>query len=144
MVEAKEHIGWCIWHEGVAVFEPYSVAQSVPEDLRPIHDIRSEMMSLQAHNTQAMRLITATNDDGLKSLILECCAEIPGQYNLREHFRWVCYHEGWMPEFRVWSASNNFQGIRGKYHEKQEHNPNARSLLACLRDSEIRSLVDSL
>ncbi|MCY1289957.1 hypothetical protein D9M70_390740 [compost metagenome] len=91
-----------------------------------------------------MSLITQLNDDALERMILECCGEIPGEFSLREHFRWVCYHEGWMPEFRIWSADKMFGYIRATYKEKQEHNPNARSLLACLRDSEIEALIDSL
>jgi hypothetical protein len=142
--DAKPHISWCIWHEGLSVFKPWRDDGPNPEELRAIQDIRAGMIKLQEHNVVAISLITRLNDQTLEPLVLECANEIPSAYSLRDHFRWVCYHEGWMPEFRVWSANRMFGYIRHTYREKQEHNPNARSLLAAVRDSEIKELVDSL
>ncbi|WLH10800.1 hypothetical protein PSH58_18160 [Pseudomonas hefeiensis] len=141
---AKPHVSWCIWHEGCTVYVPLFDGGLVPEPMESIQSIRAQMMAFQDHNGTAKQLITRLNDNDLISVIESSCAEIPEIYNLKEHFRWVCYHEGWMPEFRVWSASGSFGDIRGKYHSMQQHNPNARSLLASIRDSELKALIDSL
>lgn len=144
VTDARPHVSWCIWHEGCTVFMPKDPSVGALEPMYPIQRIRQEMMALQAHNVIAMSLITGLNDDSLITMIKDCCSDIPVRYGLREHFRWVCYHEGWMPEFRLWSASGLFGYIRVNYKEKQVHNPNARSLLASIRDSEIKGLVDSM
>jgi hypothetical protein len=106
--------------------------------------LRSCYLGAEQHNGHAQDLITQANDTVLTAVTTEAAGEIPTEFNLRENFHWVAYHEGQMKYFREANSANNFEGIRSVYHDKQNHNPNARNLLAAVSDRFIRDLINSM
>ncbi|KVL18650.1 hypothetical protein WK02_27005 [Burkholderia cepacia] len=60
------------------------------------------------------------------------------------HFQWVCFHEGWLPEFRQWNADRLYRSIRSKYREVEDHNSDARNLLAAVDNRYIKAMIDNL
>ncbi|WP_241301007.1 hypothetical protein [Burkholderia cenocepacia] len=151
---AKEHVFWAIWHEGVEIY--YTPAEHwlqkdadpLMQVVRPIARLREEIMYKQTHNDTARNLIAGLNDDELMPIIEKAVQEIPslrlGGDTLPGHFRWVCFHEGWLPEFRQWNADRLYRSIRGKYREMEDHNSDARNLLAAVDNRYIKAMIDNL
>ena len=68
---------------------------------------------------------------------------------LKLNVKWSIFHEGCRvyasnDQIRVRLENGNYEGIRSVYHDKQNHNPNARNLLAAVNNLYIRDLVSSL
>lgn len=150
-VNARQHILWCIYHEGVRVYGVPPGNDQLDDAVRFVADIRSEMMAAQAHNGTARNLIASLNDEEFMDVVLECADAIPkmalGGDVLLGHFRWVCHHEGYLPEFRNLNSRHEFegdQGIRGIYSDREKHNNEATNLLAAVNNRYIKNLVDTI
>jgi len=135
--ELKQNVKWSIFHEGCRVY-------ASNDQIGNITDIRNCIYQSQQHNQRALDLIGGANDDLLLQAVVESSAEIPGEFQLRDNFSWVMYHEGQKEQIRTMLGQRNFEGIRSVYHDRQNHNPNARNLLAAVSNSYIRDLVNSL
>lgn len=135
--ELKQNVKWSIFHEGCRVY-------AGNDQVGNITDIRNCIYQAQQHNQRALDLIGNANDALLVQVVQESSAEIPGEFQLRENFSWVMYHEGQKEQIRTMLGRGNFEGIRSVYHDKQNHNPNARNLLAAVSNIYLRDLVDSL
>jgi len=135
--ELKQNVKWSIFHEGCRVY-------ASNDEIGNITDIRNCVYNTQRHNQRALDLIGNANDDLLLQVVKECSNEIPNEFQLRENFSWVMYHEGQKEQIRVMLGNGNYEGIRSVYHDKQDHNPNARNLLAAVSNPYIRNLVNSL
>lgn len=135
--ELKQGVKWSIFHEGCRVY-------AANDQIGNITDIRNCVYATQQHNQHALDLIGNANDALLLQVVKESVAEIPDEFHLREGFSWVMYHEGQKEQIRVMLGNGNFEGIRSVYHDKQNHNPNARNLLAAVSNAQIRELVNSL
>ncbi|MCA8160559.1 hypothetical protein [Burkholderia cepacia] len=144
---AKEHVYWSIWHEGVPVFFTPDPNAQLTQYIRSTAEMRAAIMATQAHNGVARNLIAGLNDDELQQLILVAPAEISAMTfahdTMSGHFHWVCYHEGYLPEFRQWNSDQNYAAIRAQYRSVQDHNPDARNLLAAVDNTWIKDLIDS-
>lgn len=135
--ELKQNVKWGIFHEGCRVY-------AGSDQIGNITDIRNCIYQSQTHNQRALDLIGGVNDDLLVQVVTESASEIPGEFQLRDNFSWVMYHEGQKEQIRTMLGRGNFEGIRSVYHDKQNHNPNARNLLAAVSNAYIRDLVNSL
>jgi hypothetical protein len=135
--ELKQNVKWSIFHEGCRVY-------AGNDQIGSITDIRNCIYQSQQHNQRALDLIGGANGGLLLQAVAESSADIPGEFQLRENFSWVMYHEGQKGQIRTMLGRGNFEGIRSLYHDKQNHNPNARNLLAAASNSYIRDLANSL
>ena len=135
--ELKQNVKWSIFHEGCRVF-------AANDQIGNMRDIRTCIYNTQSQNQRALDLIGSANDDLLLEVVTECSNEIPGEFQLRDNFSWVMYHEGRKEQIRVMLENGNYEGIRSLYHQIQDHNPNARNLLAAVSNPYIRDLVNSL
>jgi hypothetical protein len=135
--ELKQTVKWSVFHEGCRVYASNDLIGNIT-------DIRNCVYQTQQHNQRALDLVGNANDDLLLQVVAESSAEIPGEFQLREAFSWVMYHEGQKEQMRTMLGRGNFEGIRSVYHDKQDHNPNARNLLAAVNNQYIRDLVNSL
>lgn len=130
---------WCIWHEGVRAYD-----DGLPGALRDIGAVRGEAIGRQAHNPHAQDLIRAASNDQLILFIAQTRARIYSEFQLVANFRWVAYHEGQRDTFRLLLSRSDFNGIRSLYAGRQNHNPNARALLAGVSNSDIAAIVNAL
>jgi hypothetical protein len=135
--ELKQNVKWSIFHEGCRTY-------ASNDQIGNITDIRNWIYQSQQHNQRALDLIGGANDDLLLQVVTKSSAEIPGEVQLRENFSWVMYHEGQKRTDPNNAGTGNFEGIRSLYDDKQNHNPNARNLLAAVSNSYIRDLINSL
>jgi hypothetical protein len=135
--ELKQNVKWSIFHEGCRVY-------ASNDQIGNITDIRNCIYATQQHNQRAQDLIRNANDSLLLQIVQECSNEIPNEFQLRDNFSWVMYHEGQGEQIRTMLGRGNFEGIRSVYHDKQNHNPNARNLLAAVSNPYIRDLINSL
>lgn len=142
--ELDTTVEWCIFHEGCNVFSVPAGRDQIDDEMRPIQQLRTCYMEAEHHNQHAQDLIRNANDALLGQITTQVAAAIPSTYDLRTAFWWVSYHEGCMVQFRLWNAEHNFSAIRELYHEKQNHNPNARNLLAAVNNRCIYDLVNSM
>lgn len=147
-VNARQHILWCIYHEGVRVYAVPPGQDPLDDAVRFVADIRSAMMAAQSHNGTARNFIASLNDDEFMDVVLECAEAIQtmtlGGDTLAGHFRWVCHHEGYLPEFRDMNSRHEFESIRGVYRDKEDHNKEARNLLAAVSNRDIKGLIDAI
>ena len=130
---AKAHVKWSIFHEGCPVF--------AGDTRRSASELRGCFMDKEGHNDEALFQISSHSDAELEDLISESVAEI--QNETVQNFSWVCDHEKQGAEIHQMLARNDIGGIRGRFAQYQNHNPNARNQLAAASDSFVRSLVQS-
>jgi hypothetical protein len=143
--ELELNVKWCIFHEGCDVYQvPQGTGDQLNDQIRPIADLRSCYISKEQHNQHAQDLIRNANDSLLLQVTLQAAGEIPSQFQLRDNFWWVAYHEGLMASFRIWNAKHDFSEIRAGYQNKQAHNPNAHYLLSAVNNRYIYDLVNSM
>jgi len=135
--DLKQGVKWSIFHEGCRVYAP-------DDGIGNITQIRQCIYSTQAHNQHFEDLLGNVNDAVLLDAVKVAVADIPAEFDLRGAFQWVMYHEGQKETIRVMLGRADFEGIRSLYHDKQNHNSNARNLLAAVSNADIRSLVNSL
>ena len=135
--ELKQNVKWAIWHEGCRVYAP-------DNQIGNITQIRQCVYGVQSHNPRAQSLIANATDNLLLQVVQEGVNEIPGEFQLPQNFEWVAHHEGQIENFRVWRGQGNYEAIRGTYQDKQNHNPNARNLLAGVNNAYISNLIDSM
>jgi hypothetical protein len=130
---------WCIWHEGVRAFD-----DGFPGTLRDIGAVRGEAIGRQAHNPHAQDLIRAASNDQLVLFIGQTRARIYAEFQLVANFRWVAYHEGQRDILRALLSQRKFNEIRALYSARQNHNPNARNLLAGVTNLDIAEMINAL
>lgn len=140
----RADVRWTVWHEGCRVFGPAPVSNPFSDGMNQIGSIRACANRMQQHNQGAQDRIASLNDDQLKSILLDGERDIPAEFQLGAQFDWVCHHEGKLNDFRIWASQGNFESIRGVYHDKQNHNPNARNLLNAVTNQDIKTLLDSI
>ena len=133
------HFAWTIWHEGVRIY-----VDGIQEAFRDINDIRNESLAYQEHNPHAHNLIRTASNNDLISLLPVINEKVYIQFTLPVHLSWLAYHEGQLDAFRTALSKGNFENIRGIYYGKQEHNPNAKYLLAAMSDFDLVQLVNGL
>lgn len=129
----KSHVKWCIFHEGCAVWNG--------EQQNPSEEIKSCCFDHQTHNDEATCQLKKAPLADFEKAVLDSVNDIPGEFQVPTNFRWVCEHEGQGGTMHALLAQGNIGGIRGVYHHYQKHNPNARNLLAALKDSIVRQLT---
>jgi hypothetical protein len=132
-------LDWCIWHEGVSLFD-----MSVPGSFRPEEQFRNECIIVQNHNPAAAAQIQAIPPQTLRALMSDANARIPGERSLHANFHWVLYHEGYAPDFRAWSNGGDFGKIRQAYYSAQAHNDNVKNLLAAISNGQLRQMIDTM
>jgi hypothetical protein len=131
---------WTVWHEGVRIYD-----DGFPGSYLPIDVIRNNSIRTQAdHNSAAAGRIAAASDDILLSYLPQITLEVYSTFQLAINFSWVAFHEGQIQNFRTDLAQGNFLAIRGIYNQYQNHNPNARGLLAAVSNKQISDLINSL
>jgi hypothetical protein len=130
-------VKWSIFHEGCRAY-------AADDNLGNITGMRQCINGTQRHNQHFEDLLGNANDAALLDAVKAAVADIPTEFDLRGAFQWVMYHEGQKEKIRVMLGQNDFEGIRTLYHDKQNHNPNARNLLAAVSNAYIRNLVNSL
>jgi hypothetical protein len=109
--------------------------------MTPVSQLRRCFLEAEHDNHPAQALINAASDEELSGVVKQVIVAIPTEFKLYENFEWVAIHEGQLPEFRKLDAIEEFGAIRSIYAAKQAHNPNARSLLAAVRNKVIRELI---
>ena len=137
--ETYQHFSWTIWHEGVRAFD-----DGYPGSNRDINAVRQEAIQRQAHNPHAQDLIRAASNDLLIQYINQTRARVYSEFQLVANFKWVAYHEGQRDQFRTLLSRRDFISIRALYSGRQQHNPNARNLLAAVPNSDIEAIVNAL
>jgi hypothetical protein len=142
--ELEGHVSWCMWHEGCPLYTVPPGANQLDDQLTNIAALRQCFYDKQAHNQHAVDLIRNANDALLLQVATQTAAAVPSQFQLRDNFWWVAYHEGQMYNWRLQNANHQYSGIRATYHDKQNHNPNARNLLAAVNNAYIKQLIDSM
>jgi hypothetical protein len=142
--ELELHVEWCIFHEGCDVFFVPPGSDELNDKMNSVADLRICYIQKEKGNQHAQEIITAANDALLLQVTQQAAAAVPGDYDLRDNFWWVAYHEGSMPAYRIWNANHEFSSIRADYLAKQLHNPNAAHLLSAVKNQYIINLVNSM
>jgi hypothetical protein len=137
--ETYQHFSWTIWHEGVRAFD-----DGYPGAMRDINTVRQEAIQRQAHNPHAQDLIRAASNDLLVQYVNQTRGRVYAEFQLVANFKWVAYHEGQRDQFRLLLSRREFASIRALYSGRQQHNPNARNLLAAVPNSDVEAIVNSL
>jgi hypothetical protein len=139
--ELYENVRWTIFHEGCEVFLP---GTSEPDTFKPIADLRACYARKQEHNPSAAALIRASSDEALLQATLRAVNDIPVAFDFEQNLRWVMEHEGEGGEFRRLAASGDAPSPRERYRARQNHNPNARNLLAAVSDRQLFAFVQRI
>ena len=84
------------------------------------------------------------SNDQLTQMVKQAEAGVYTQFQLVANFRWVAYHENCRDTFRRELSQRKFTDIRSLYGSKQNHNPNARNLLAAVSNHDIEVIVNAL
>lgn len=142
--ELELHVKWCIFHEGCNLYFVPSGHDEIDDAVRSIADLRDCFMAKEHQNQHAQDLIRNANDNLLMQVTMQAAAAIPSEFDLRQNFWWVAYHEGRMVQFREWNARHEFSAIRSDYNQHQQHNPNARNLLSAVNNRYVFDLVNSM
>ena len=142
--DLEAHVKWSIFHEGCRVFAGSESASPLQDKMRPIEELRTCFLRSQEHNRSASTLIASASQETLQSAVDNAVSVIPQEFQLAVNFNWVAIHEGQLPAFRRLNAAENFEGIRAIYAAAQNHNPNARHLLAAVSNRTIQGLVLAL
>jgi hypothetical protein len=137
--ETYQNFSWTIWHEGVRAFD-----QGYPGTIRDINAVRQEAIQRQAHNPHAQDLIRAASNEQLVQFVYQTRGRVYGEFQLVANFQWVAYHEGQRDQFRNLLSQRNFNAIRDLYSGRQQHNPNARNLLAAVSNGDVEAMVNAL
>jgi hypothetical protein len=137
--EAYQDFSWTIWHEGVRAYD-----DNYPGSIRDVNTVRQEAIQRQAHNPHAQDLIRAASNDLLIQYVNQTRGRVYSEFQLVANFKWVAYHEGQRDQFRALLSRRDFNSIRALYSGRQQHNPNARSLLAAVPNSDIEAIVNTL
>ncbi len=137
--ELQIHFAWTVWHEGVRIYD-----DGLQSSYRDINKIRQASVSEQSHNPHFGKIIQSASNNQLVSLLPLITGRVFSEFNLPLHFTWVAYHEGALNSFRTAASEGRYLDIRSQYYSEQDHNPNARHLLAALSDQHIKMLVDDL
>jgi len=90
------------------------------------------------------RLVRAASNELLVQYVNQTRARVYSEFQLVANFQWVAYHEGQRDEFRRLLSQRSFNGIRAVYSDRQQHNPNARSLLAAVPNADIEVIANAL
>lgn len=133
------HLSWCIWHEGVRIFD-----DTYPGQMRDIHTIRQECVRKQDHNKEAAEMINHASNNLLKKLLFNTVNNVEQEHKLTINFEWVAYHENRRDAFLSYLRDRNFNSIRSTYEAEQSHNPNAHYLLRCVSNYQIEKLINQL
>lgn len=133
------HASWCIWHEGVALYDG-----SFPGALRDIHQLRVECVNKQADNSYASTLIQNATNVELHKVFSNIQPRIDIEHHLGVHLRWVAYHESQRRYFLDALSKRNFVEIRKIYYNHQSHNSNAKYLLQCVNNAYIENMLNNL
>jgi hypothetical protein len=137
--ETYQHFSWTIWHEGVRAFD-----QGYSGSVRDINAVRQEAIQRQAHNPHAQDLIRGASNDQLVQFVYQTRGRVYSEFHLVANFQWVAYHEGQRDQFRSLLSQKNFNAIRDLYSGRQQHNPNARNLLAAVSNVDVEAIVNAL
>lgn len=130
---------WCFWHEGLRLFD-----DSFPGRFRPTNTLRQDCIGKQGHNDFAAGLIKNASNRELESVFALVSQHIETQRDVFAHFEWVANHESQRPFFLDRADKGDWLGIREIYSSFQSHNPNARELLNCLSNGQIKDLTDQI
>jgi hypothetical protein len=139
-----QDVRWSVWHEGCRIFGPAHGDDPFSDGMNSIASLRQCIVTKQAHNQGAQDRIANLNDGQLTEILRAAERDIPNQFSLEANFIWVCHHEGQLNQFRIWAAQGNYESIRSRYHEKQEHNPNAKNLLSAVTNRDIKTMLDAI
>jgi len=137
--ELYPHFSWCIWHEGVRLFN-----DDFPGTFRPLIDLRDACRLKQQHNSYAEGLIDSASNNELRYVASQIEPRIESEHQLSVHFRWVAYHENQRRYFLDALDRRDFKTIRDNFELKQSHNPNAKNMLAGSSNAYIADLVNAL
>ncbi|RWO03135.1 MAG: hypothetical protein EOS07_35685 [Mesorhizobium sp.] len=132
-------LAWTIWHEGVRIYD-----DSFPGHVRSINGIRSDAAGKQSHNNEAQNRINNLSNNEIENYIPQITDQIMSTRQLGVHFNWVALHEGKRKNFLDSLANSDFASIRSTYYNAQNHNPDARELLAGLSNRHLKDLIDAL
>ncbi|MEO8531044.1 MAG: hypothetical protein ABI459_07460, partial [Deltaproteobacteria bacterium] len=131
------HFGWTVVHEGVRLYP-----DGINSGYRPIDDIRAQAVAAQNKHAENRHIIEVASNNELLSIFPLVTGRAYSELMLPMHFQWVAGHEGERGNFLTLSSKGDFASIRGIYHTKQDHNRDARNLLAAVSDRHIQELVN--
>ncbi|MBN1840718.1 MAG: hypothetical protein JW883_00340 [Deltaproteobacteria bacterium] len=133
------NVSWCVWHEGVRIFD-----DSYPGNMGDIHVIRNECLREQTHNDHAAEMIRRASNNAIKYCLIRTERNVEAEHQLSQNFNWVSWHERRRDDLRAALSRRDFNRIRLIYWAEQEHNPNARHLLSCVSNYWVEQLVNAL
>lgn len=133
------NVQWSVFHEGCRIFMP-----NTRGDRLGVAEARECLERTQSHNQGVQRLIAAATDAQISGALTAAAEKIPAEYNLPGHFEWVAIHEKQLSNFLRLAALQEFEPIRQTYAILQDHNANARNLLAAVSDDYIDRQLDGL
>ncbi|KIG11243.1 hypothetical protein BurMR1_1903 [Burkholderia sp. MR1] len=135
---------WTILHEGIRIYD-----DNFPGSYRNPHDIRGDAAGKQSQphqNAARERIERMSNDEVVGCLpaihdeAVQRLMHVPGG-----DLRWVADHENKRSELLDALAKRDFGDIRGRiYWNAQEHNPNARNLLAAVSNGDLEQMLNKL
>lgn len=132
-------LAWTVWHEGIRIYD-----DGFPGSVRAINSIRGDAVGKQSHNDGARDRINNLSNNEIEDYIPNIVDYIYGHLKLEIHFRWVAFHEGRRKDFLNCLDNGDYTGIRAIYSGSQQHNPDARNLLAGVSNGHLKTLVDAL
>lgn len=136
------HLAWCVWHEEVRLFDDSFPGAQMP--LNGDKGVRSLCIEKQGHNGYARNLIENSSNNELQAVLSRIPQRVESERQLSTHFRWVAYHESQRRTILDLADQGDFFKIRDLYHTFQNHNPNARGLLSCISNYQLKQLIDAI
>lgn len=141
----SRHVSWCVWHEGVRIYD-----DTDPGRFRSVNDFREGCLEMQYRNRRAYNMINRASATTLRAIQEALPDSIPADRALLRNLKWVAFHERQARALRASLAEGDFSdrlegyGIRWRYHAYQDHNPNARNLMAAVSNQMIRELIERM
>jgi len=136
-MSAEDYVnaGWCVWHEGVRVYDAELPGRRLPPPM-----IRQQCLGVQAHNPRAQSVVSAVSDEQLSAILTVLGWAVEKRFDLPRHFAEVM-KSGYGTEFSKLVEQGNYEEVRRIFGRVTQYEPNVRNLLAAVSNQRIRELV---